>query len=346
MQSRSFKRIIVSIFLVGIWNVGLFSWEQPSRPGRIERLKIQIDGVIQGVEDKVGVAIKHLESGEELYINSDTFFPMASVFKIPIFVEVMAQVNAGELSLEDTIDIRKQDQHMGSGILSDLDAPGIRLSLRNCINLMMMVSDNSAADILLTKVGAESVNARLREYGITNMTVNRTCQHLIMDYLGMDVQKYHNMSLEAVLQDYRKLREQNPEWVDQARNSFSTIRKDQSTPRDMNKLLELIFQRKILDEGSCDFIIDVMLKCQTGGSRIKGDLPKGVEVAHKTGTIGGTINDSGIIYLPDYMGHVAVSVFTKDMDMDTAEVEDIIAQISRFVYDYFYFASVSDTTKP
>jgi beta-lactamase class A len=62
-------------------------------------------------------------------------------------------------------------------------------------------------------------------------------------------------------------------------------------------------------------------------------------VAHKTGTIGGTVNDSGIIYLPDGMGHVAISLFTKDMDIDTGDVEEIIAQISRFVYDYFYFTS-------
>jgi beta-lactamase class A len=64
-----------------------------------------------------------------------------------------------------------------------------------------------------------------------------------------------------------------------------------------------------------------------------------VKVAHKTGTIGGTVNDSGIIYLPDGLGHVAISVFTKDMDTDTEDVEKVIAQISRFVYDYFYFTS-------
>jgi beta-lactamase class A len=82
-----------------------------------------------------------------------------------------------------------------------------------------------------------------------------------------------------------------------------------------------------------------MLKCQTGGRRLKGDLPRNVKVAHKTGTIGGTVNNAGILYLPDNLGHVAITVFTKDMEWETRDVEDIIAQISRFVFDYFYFTT-------
>jgi len=339
MQSKSLKLVVSLIFFVGVCQIGLFSEEQPCKPKGVERLKIQIEGVIQGVEEKVGVAVKHLESGEELYINSDTNFPMASVFKIPIFVEVMAQVNEGKLSLEEEVSIQRPDQHMGSGMLSDLDAPGITLSIRNLINMMMIISDNSATDILLTRVGAENVNVRLRQYGIANMTVNRTCHHLIMDYLGMDHTKYQGLALDEVFTDHRKMSKKNPKIVEEAKINFSSILKDQSTPRDMNRLLELIFSRKIIDEASCDYIIEVMLKCQTGGGRIKGELPRGAKVAHKTGTIGGTVNNSGIIYLPDGMGHVAVTVFTKDMDMDTGEVEEVIAQISRFVYDYFYFTS-------
>ena len=89
MRPKSFSLVVFLIFLAGIWPIGLSSQDQPSKPQGIERLKIQIAGVIQGVEEKVGVAVKHLESGEELYLNGDTFFPMASVFKVPIFVEVL-----------------------------------------------------------------------------------------------------------------------------------------------------------------------------------------------------------------------------------------------------------------
>jgi beta-lactamase class A len=299
--------------------------------------------VIHDVEKNIGVAVKHLESGEEFSVNGDVYFPMASVFKVPILVEVMALVNEGSLSLEDEVSLQKSDQHMGSGMLSDLDAPGITLSIRNLINLMMKISDNSATDVLLVRVGAENVNARMRQYGIGKITVNRTCQHLIMDFLGMDPNDYPGFSSDQIYTDYRRIREVNPETVEEAKKKFSTILKDQSTPGDMNRLLELIFQKKILNEESCDTIIEVMLECQTGEGRIKGDLPRGTKVAHKTGTLGGTVNDSGIIFLPDGLGHIAITIFTKDIEMDTGDVEEIIAQISRFVYDYFYFTSWSNT---
>lgn len=323
--------LVVLVFILLFFPSNNFSQE------RIERLKKQIEGVIQEVEGEVGVAVKHLESGEELYINGDTYFPMASVFKVPILVELMAQIIEGKFTLEDEISIQKSDQHLGSGMLSDLDAPGIKLSIRNLINLMMMISDNSATDILLTKVGAENINNRLRKHGIEKITVNRTCQELIMDFIGMDYEKYQGLSLDEFSEVYRKEREGNPEAYEEARKNFSKVLKDQSSPYAMNRLLELIFKKEILDAESCELIVSIMLKCQTGRGRIKGELPKGTEVAHKTGTVGGTVNDSGIIYLPDDLGQVAITVFTKDMDLKTKEVEEIIAEISRFVYDYFYF---------
>ncbi|MFB0566567.1 MAG: serine hydrolase [Candidatus Aminicenantaceae bacterium] len=311
--------------------------EETQTPEGIERLKKQIESIIRGVEGEVGVAVKHLGSGEDLYMNGDTHFPMASVFKIPILVEVMAQIEEDKFALEDVIHVQKTDQHLGSGMLSDLTAPGITLSIGNLVNLMMMISDNSATDILLTKVRAENVNRRLRGYGIEDITVNRTCQNLILDILGVDRDKYKGLTGEEVITALRAEQEENPEAFKDARENFSKVLKDQSSPRAMNRLLEMIFNKEILDEESCDLILSIMLKCQTGKGRIKGDLPRGTEVAHKTGTIGGTVNDSGIIYLPDNLGHVAITVFTKDMALKTSEVEDIIAQIARFVYDYFYF---------
>ena len=315
-------------------------WAQAEEPPQgIERLKNQIEGLIRSVEGEVGVAAKHVETGEEITVNGDMYFPMASVFKVPVLVEVMAQINEGRFTLDDEIRIQKTDQHLGSGFLSDLDAPGITLSVRNLINLMMMISDNSATDILLTKVGAENVNNRLRSFGLERITVDRTCQHLIMDAIGMDYEKYKGLPLDDVVKALRKERQENPVAHEQAAAKFSKVIKDQSSPQAMNRLLELIFKKEILDEAGCDFILSVMLKCQTGQRRLKGDLPRSIQVAHKTGTIGGTVNNAGIIYLPDDLGHVVITVFTKDTEGDTQDVEDVIAQTARFVYDYFYFTT-------
>ncbi len=341
MLSVSQKRIFVFAFLVALILPSLCSGQGAETPQRAERLRKQIEGVISRIEGEVGVAIKHIETGEGFAIKGDDYFPMASVFKVPVLVEVMAQIKEGRFTLEDEISIQKTDQHMGSGYLSDLDAPGITLSVRNLINLMMMISDNSATDMLLTKVGAENVTHRLKSYGLERITVDRTCQHLIMDAIGMDYEKYKNLSLDETIKAYEKEKADNPQAFEQAPKQFSQIIKDQSSPRAMNRLLELIFKKEIIDEESCDFILNVMLKCQTGEKRLRGDLPRYVRVAHKTGTIGGTVNNAGIIYLPDDLGHVAITVFSKDTEDSTEDVEEGIAQIARFVYDYFYF-----TVKP
>ena len=339
MQYKISKITVLLAFFIVFTQFSVWAEQEAQAPTGIERLIKQIDGIIRGTEGEVGVAVKHLESGQELYINGDMHFPMASVFKVPILVEVLAQIKEGKFTLKDEISIQKTDQHLGSGMLSDLEAPGIKLSLRNLITLMMIISDNSATDILLTKVGAENVNERLRSYGIGEITVNRTCQHLIMDFVGLDYEKYKEIPLDEFSEVYRAKRKKDPEAFEEASKKFSLIMKDQSTPRAMNKLLEMIYKKEILDEESCDLILSVMLECQTGEGRIKVDLPSRTKVAHKTGTIGGTINDSGIIYLPDNLGHVALTIFTKDMTLKSKDVEEIIAQIAKFVYDYFYFTS-------
>jgi beta-lactamase class A len=78
----------------------------------IERLRKQVEGVINGIKGEVGVVAKHLETGEEFAVNGDVYFPMASVFKVPVLVEVMAQIKEGRFTLDDEISIRKTDQHM------------------------------------------------------------------------------------------------------------------------------------------------------------------------------------------------------------------------------------------
>jgi len=332
------KRKIFVTVLLSVFVPAFFSFAQsPVTPQGVDRLKSQIERLIDGVDGQVGVAVKHLETGRELAVNGDVYFPMASVFKLPVLVEVMHQIKEGRFTLDDEIRLEKTDQHLGSGYLSDLDIPGVVLSVRNLINFMMMISDNSAADILLVKVGAENVNNRLRSYGIEKITVDRTCQQLIMDAMGIDYEKYKNLTLDELSLAYRKERKENPQASEQAAKQFSQVMKDQSSPRAMNRLLELVFKKEIVDEQSSQFILDVMLKCQTGGERLKGDLPRFVRVAHKTGSLGGVINDAGIIYLPDDLGHVAVTVFSKDTEDPAEDVEEVIAQIARFVYDYFYF---------
>jgi beta-lactamase class A len=79
----------------------------------------------------------------------------------------------------------------------------------------------------------------------------------------------------------------------------------------------------------------MMDRCQTGKSRIKGLLPQGTDVAHKTGSLGGVANDIGFITLPGDAGHIAISVFTKASNRPEDASEKAIAEIARTIYDYF-----------
>ncbi len=306
---------------------------------KIERLRSYIENTIKGAAGEIGVAVKHVELGQGLELNAGSSFPMASVFKVPVLVEVLAQVKEGKFGLDDEINIQKTDQHLGSGLLSSLTAPGLRISIRNLINLMMMISDNSATDILLEKVGAENVNKRLRNFGVEGISVNRTCQELIMGFAGLDYQKYKGLSLDQIAAEFNKREDLSPEARKEAILKFSQNPEDQSTPAAMSLLIEKILKKEILDPESCSLIISIMLECQTGAARLKGDLPPGTAVAHKTGTIAGTVNDAGIIYLPRNLGHIVITVFTKNFMGETSDVEKLIAEIGRIVYDYFYYTS-------
>ena len=302
----------------------------------VELLKSQMEKVTHRVDGVVGVAVKHLESGEEVLINGDMLFPMASTFKVPIMVEVFYQIKEGKFGLEDETEMTEADLHLGSGILSALHAPGIKLSIRNLMTLMMIISDNSATDFLLKKVGIDNVDRRMRALGLENIHLNRNCQQLIMDYFGMDYQKYKGYTLKELRGLLRSYDFESPA-ADEARARFNREARDVCSPACMNRLLEKIFKAKILDRETCDLMLQIMHQCQTGEKRLRGMLPAGTRVAHKTGTIVTTVNDCGIIYLPDNRGHVSITVLSKEVKDEVEDMEKVIAEVARFAFDYFYF---------
>jgi beta-lactamase class A len=84
-----------------------------------------------------------------------------------------------------------------------------------------------------------------------------------------------------------------------------------------------------------------MKRCRTGAGRLKGILPEETEVAHKTGSIGRTVNDVGIITLPNGAGHVLVAAFVKKSDLADEKRERAIAEAARAAHDYFLFTPES-----
>src|SRR5215831_12316602 len=293
-------------------------------------LKVQIEKVLPRARGQVGVAIKHIESGTELMINADQTYPMASTYKVPILAELFYQRAEGKIALSDRIEVNPLDVHPGGTIALLLDGPGLQMSVHN---LMMRVSDNSAADILINRLGAANVTARMRKLGLDKIRVDRSTLEMILDQEGLDYGIYGKLPLSQLREHLDGV---DPQSAARANERFNATEKDVATPRQMTMLLEKIYRGEIVDRTSSDEIIEFMSHSLIGETRLPALLPQGTRVVHKTGTISGSTNDTGIVFLPGG-SHLIVTVFTKDAKGLSAEREHAIAEISRFAYDYFVF---------
>ncbi|MDW3652502.1 MAG: class A beta-lactamase [Bacteroidia bacterium] len=307
-----------------------------AQEGNPDRLKGEIQRLEKLSGGRVGVGIIHLESGKEFFYNKDVIFPMASTYKIPVAVKMLQLVEAGELRLDSMVTIGEKDIHPGSGTISRLlNDPGLAISALNLMELMMLISDNSATDLCMKLAeGPDVINEMLRKYGIKDLSVDRPTVALIANYLGIDLMADEEMSMDEMM---KKLEDIDEKEQEAAMAKFSEDPRDQSSPYAMAKLLEKLWDGEMLNKENTELLLDIMLRCETGENRLKGVLPPGTALAHKTGTIGGTTNDVGIIYLPEEAGHVVVVVFVKDSEKEIPQREKSIAHIARAAYDYFLF---------
>lgn len=301
-------------------------------------LAAEVERLAEAAEGVVGVAAYHLETGRGVVLNGDEPFPMASTYKVPIAVQILSMADRGELSLSQLVEVRQSDVFLTSSAISDLlDDPGLHVSVHNLLELMLQISDNIATDILMREAGgSDAVTARMRAAGLDGIRVDRPTWALIANWLGRaDVSEADPIAPA----EYRTLLEaERDDAATAALNAvFNADPRDTSTPAAMSDLLRMIWNRELLSEESSALLLDIMYRCRTGEARLKGALPPGTQVAHKTGTIGQTTNDVGIVDLPDGAGHVVAVVYVKESERTVEERERVVAQIARAVHDYFVF---------
>jgi beta-lactamase class A len=251
----------------------------------------------------VGFAALDLASGRSLGLHQDDPFPMQSVFKLPIAIEVLRQVDEGKLDLDRVIALGPADARDGSS--GTLAIPS-RPTIGELLEAMVVSSDNVACDRLLALVGGlRAVDAGIRGLGIAGITIR-------FSELEMGAGKGDNTA----------------------------------TPVAMVALLARIARQRVgLSPVSSGRLEDLLFRVDTGPKRIKGALPAGTPVAHKTGTSrtqeGKTdaTNDVGLISLPN--GHrVAVAIFVHSSPADEQTREKAIAHLARAAYDTFSVRSL------
>lgn len=323
------KRLMGSMFLL-CW-VSLSVFGQSTKPVQnIERLRARLQELVNAFPGTMGVAVRDIATGQQISINGDRQFSMASAYKIPILVEVFRQAEAGKFSLEDRVELTADDRTLGSGVLT-LMATGLKPTIRDLALLMMILSDNQATDILLTKVGAENVTATMRKLGLNNIRVDRTTFELIRDYLALMDESAASKTKQQLM-NRPQLNTSSPERVAKADAEFARIMKDVASPDDMAKLLDLIVKGKAASEDSCRQMMTIMNR-QQFNHRLPRYLPEGTGFAHKTGTIGSTTNDAGVMFIRG--NPIALVVFTVDKRTSRGEVEEQMGRLARVVYDFF-----------
>lgn len=283
---------------------------------------------------EVGIAAWRLDgAGPRVLLNADQSFPMASTFKIAVAGALLGKVDAGKLSLEKMLPVTPNNYVESDIIATALIHPGISLSIQNLLELMLTHSDNTATDVLTrTAAGPEAVTAWVRGLEISGLRVDRDTAGILRDFF-----KFPNGTFSEALSAARKADPKLDERGNHPNPAYDNDPRDTATPIAMAELLTKIFISHALSPASTKVLIATMERCHTGDDRIRARLPAGTVVADKTGTLGGSVNDVGVITLPEGKGQVVLAIFIKKSDLPFAAREKVIADLSRAIYDYFLF---------
>lgn len=272
-----------------------------------DSLRHKIERIVSDKDAIVGVSITGNDGKDTLSLNGARQFPMQSVFKFHIAATVLSQIDEGKFSSDQIIEIHKKDLLPGLwSPLREENPDGGSFPVSKLIEYTVSLSDNVGCDVLLNLIGGPKT---VEEYFKNN-----------------DIKDISVKFNEEVQQSNREFMFQNV-----------------TTPKAATEALEKFFYNKnnILSERSYDFLWKVMKETETGAGRLKGQLPEGTIVAHKTGSSGTNkdgiteaVNDMGIVFLPDGK-YFFISVFVANSGENEKTNEKIIADISAAAYDYF-----------
>jgi beta-lactamase class A len=202
-----------------------------------QKLEASINDIDHNLDGVMGVAILDLSSGKKLLLRGDDVFPQASSIKIAVLAELYRQVQAGKMKLTDLYTVRSADIVQDSYIMAGL-TPGVtRITLRDLATMMVAVSDNSATNVLIDRLGMDNVNALLDSLGLVHTRLRRKMMDLKAASEGRE-----NIStpaeMMALLDDLYRGKFLNPEMTSDFFTLLS-IHKESAMPRDLPEGLKV-----------------------------------------------------------------------------------------------------------
>jgi beta-lactamase class A len=290
------------------WTAGLLlaaSTAFPADKACLDCLSKDLETIASEVDGTLGAAALLVETGERAALNGDAHFPMQSVYKAPIGMAVLHAVDEGKLTLDMPVRV-EVSEYVPAGAhspLRDQNPNGATVPLRALLRLSVEESDGTASDVLLRLAGGKAAaQAYLSGLGIEGIRVATT-----EGEMGRDGKA-----------QYRS-------WA---------------SPNEAVRWLAALQEGKGLTPASRALLLGWMTTTRTFPTRIKGRLPEGTVVAHKTGSSGthtgatAATNDIGIVTLPDGR-HLAIAVFLMDSKAPPEARDAAIARVARAAWDRF-----------
>ncbi|MBR0051446.1 MAG: serine hydrolase [Firmicutes bacterium] len=276
----------------------------------------------------LGVYFKDLQTGETAEYHAEEPLQSASVFKVFVLAELFRQIKDGKHTLQDRYPLKTEDKSEGSGVLLLLD-DGMELTIKDYATLMMIISDNTAADFLFKLVGRDNILEHvIRPLGLTATKCDLTCSDLVAMCFEMDPGE---TILERFARGGLNFRNTPPFTCGMEMN-------DECSVKDVSKVLELLYHGEWMGRELDDEALAILKSCQTN-ARIPKYLPKGTVVAHKTGSMDRVANDAGIVYTPQ--GDYILSMFYNGNTASAEEYEsndhayfseELLAHLSEAIY--------------
>jgi beta-lactamase class A len=245
-----------------------------------ESLDRQIKAKVAGFPAKVTLFAKNLDSGATYSLAGDDPVRTASTIKLPIMIEVFSETAEGKVSLTEPIKIDPTEKVSGSGILQDLTVDA--LPLRDLVMLMIALSDNTATNLVLNRIGGNAVNTRMAALGLKQ-----------------------TRSMRKILGDGNKLKPTPSGVTDEgAKPENKQWGIGRSSPQEMVLLLEKLYRGELVNKQASAEMIEI-LKKQRDHNGIARDIKDAV-VANKSGALDALRSDVGIVYTPQ--GAIAMAI--------------------------------------
>jgi beta-lactamase class A len=274
----------------------------------LQRVKASIERTTRSVNATWGVYVKSLETSEEIAIDAERQMETMSTIKIPLMVEVLEQIKAGKFALTDKYTFVQADSQPGTGTIQRLD-PGAVMTVKDLSTMMIIVSDNTATEVLYRMVGGpEAVNRR-------------------MDALGLK----HTRAMNVPSRWFPALRSAptTEQFYREGKYPFGL-----TTPREMGQLLEMMERGTLVDKNASDLMLRIMR-----GQLYRTRIPRyvsGYTIPHKTGDFLPYVGDDvGMLEAPGRT--IVISVFTGNHFGSGEALENAIGLVAKEVADYFAY---------